>query len=613
MIRHDADAGTVTVQNNALRAVISYGRGAVFREFSNILSRRTTNADRDMFVLNIRGRDLASGDFDVTSVRTARDEVLELVTVYMEHPGEDLKVRVHLINDNDKTITVLFQVWDGYKLGVPSAVTMHIPLLANLEAGGASEDRYYPSGIAPTKKGADAMIPMTEGFCGSDILLPLVVCDAEEKFGFSVQFPTMSDLNDAGATQNVNKQLASISNERELACHRLGINPDPSFNDTVELRISGISGGWAEAFSDCRDAWQSLYDFSEYEREDLRWFSRGAVHNFVFLYGREGFDHEKQEIDVDGLLAAGDEFGGYDTVTIWNQYPRLGVDARTQWDFYDDFPGGRAALREAVKKFHDRGVRVFLPYIPWDRGGGETTEGMGDELARIATDTDADGFQLDTMRDLPYSYRKKLDAVRPGLVLTAQHHPLKKRPVEFITTSWDEFWRADPMPEADVFRFMCPHHISPAISRWLRTEDKTVLIRRCEFGASPIVVWQDIFGRWMPYSAEQKERIKTWKRTYLKYREIYQGSRPIPLVPTRTGGVYCNLFTGDAAGGRIYSFYNDNDEDCVVKNFSVSGEKIDNAKIVLGDGEASPEGGILTVGMAAHEVVHVLVTGQPAH
>jgi hypothetical protein len=327
----------------------------------------------------------------------------------------------------------------------------------------------------------------------------------------------------------------------------------------------------------------------------------------VFLYGKEGFDHEKQKIDVEGLLKQGEEFGGYDTVTIWNQYPRLGIDARTQWDFYDDFPGGRMALKEAVQKFHDKGVAVFLPYIPWDRGNDETTNSMGNEFARIIADTGADGYQLDTMRDLPFSYRKNLDEVRPGLVLTSQHHPLKKHPVEFITTSWDEFWRFDPMPEVDVFRFMCPRHIAPVISRWLRVEDKTALIKRCEFGAAPIVIWQDIFGRWMPFSDDQKKRIKLWKSAYLKYRYIYQGGHPIPLLPTRTRNVYCNLFVSDDVGDRIYSFYNDDEKSSTVENFSIQGESVSAAEVVHGDGKASLIKNALTARIAPKEVLHVLV------
>ncbi len=603
MIHHDAASKRVTLANKSLRVALSYANGVQFEEFSNIPSGRPANRGREAFVLGIYGKEYASGDFAVTQVKTAKDSKLELVTFLLEKPEEKLAARIHLISDCEDTVSVLYQFRDGYKLGAPAVATLHLPLLAGFESGAERDSKHYPAGVMPCDKG-DVMQPMMEYFHSADILLPLVVCDEDEKYGFSVGFPTRSDLNDTGATQNVNKLLTAINSEDALANHQVRINPDDSFNDTVELKVTGIAGGWAEAFDRYRDEWRSRYDFAEYERPDLRWIAEGCVHNFVFLYGKEGFDHGKQEIDVDGLLAQGEAFGDYDTVAIWNQYPRLGIDKRTQWDFYDDFPGGREALRAAVKKFHERGVKVLLPFIPWDRGNDETTNTMGDAFARIVADTDADGYQLDTLRDLPFSYRKKLDGIRPGILLQTQHHPLKKHPVEFITSSWDEFWRVDPMPEADVFRFMCPQHIAPVISRWLRLEDKWTLIKRCEFGAAPIVIWQDIFGRWMPYTEEQKARVKAWKETYMRHRAVYQGRKPIPLMPTGHRDIFCNLFVEDAGSARIYSFYNHagTPERCAMALAAANG-----VEIVLGRGEAALDGTRLCVEVPPKEVLHVLV------
>ena len=34
----------------------------------------------------------------------------------------------------------------------------------------------------------------------------------------------------------------------------------------------------------------------------------------------------------------------------------------------EDLPGGLEALREAVDRFHEHGVRVLLSYNPWDQG-----------------------------------------------------------------------------------------------------------------------------------------------------------------------------------------------------------------------------------------------------
>ena len=211
------------------------------------------------------------------------------------------------------------------------------------------------------------------------------------------------------------------------------------------------------------------------------------------------------------------------------------------------------------------------------------------------------------MRDLPFSIRKKLDEVKPGIVLETQSHPLRKHPVEFITTSWDEFWYTDPMPEVDIFRFMNPRHIAPVVARWSRDEDKWKVLKRTEFGGAPVLIWQDIFGRWMPFSEGQKARIKDWKKVYLAHREVYQGLKPTPLIPVDTKDLYCNRFRHDNGEQEIYAFYNDSDSTKQLRNYPIENRKVDKVKKIYGSGSAKKKGNGFSVSVAPREIVHVLV------
>lgn len=549
-----------SMKNRTVRLEVNLDRKDAILEMSNQLSDVRSNRYRELFRIKIYGREFSNADFHLESVSRSVDQTEELITAHYVLTEEALQVKVHFINDLQDTIRVLYQVYDGYKNGVPYASFLTIPLLSQLEYEGEG-DRMLPPGCPfRSNDGRKILMPLKDYQYSSDIRPPLVLLGRDRKHGFSVTFPSYSDLNNAGCCQNQNKFLSMIESEEEIRAGEILIAPDASFNDTVELWITGLQKGWPEAFDRYRNYWASNYDFSEYQREDLQWFNETVVHNFVFFFGKEGFDHRQMKIDVEGLLRKGEEFGGYDTVAIWNQYPRLGVDQRNQWDFHDDFPGGRAALREAVDQFHAHGVKVLLPYIPWDQGPTETTDSMGDEFARLVADTDADGYQLDTMYDLPYSFRKKTDAVKLGVLLQTQFHPTKNHPIEFLTSSWDELWRQNPMPEADVLRFVLPQHIAPQINRWSRYENKTLMIQRAMFGGAPILIWQDIFGRWMPFAPEQKAMVRRWKQVYLQYRTIFQGPRPIPLYTTWTEGVYCNVFSDAAEERAIYSFYSENPE-----------------------------------------------------
>ncbi len=609
MIRVLPEQKIVLLENEALRVALDYSCGLHFAEFSNRFGAGKSNVWRELFTLRAYGGEYASETFTCTNVSYAKDEALEMATFLLENRELCMKMRVHLMDEGKRELRLTYQLWDDYKNGTPAEVFLHIPFLAQLESGESAERKYYPLNTVRDKDGADVLHRVNETFYSSDIIMPFVVC-GENGRGFSMEFPVPSDLSDLGSVQNVNYHFSRISNETELQTHQIGLNADASFNDTVDLIIAGLEDGWAEAFDVCRRRWRQWYDFSEYEREDLQWFRKCPVHNFTFLYGNEAFDHENQKIDVERLVREGEEFGGFDTVILWNQYPRLGVDERTQWDFYDDFPGGRPALRKAIDELHAHGVKVLLPFIPWDRHEHEGTDSMGSELARLAADTGFDGLHLDTMKMFPHSAREKLDAVRPGIVLETQGHPMKKRSMEYITASWDEFWSADPMPEEDVLRFMNPQHCAPVIGRWLRNDDKDKLIKRAEFGAAPIVIWQDIFGRWMPFSHAQKQRIARWKQAYLRYYEIYFGRDPIPLYDTHVENVFCNVFTDDAKTAQIYSFYNDTDRAQRVEGLGLwrfAGKK---ASIVLGDGFAALEGGKISATIAPKETLHVLVEGD---
>ena len=598
----------IYMENQALRVGISKESNGTIAEFTCLYGQEKMNQNKELFVVEIRDRVISSNEFDLVSIEIAEDKKQELITVYLEKNDENLKAKVHFLNDKKSTITVLWQFYDGYKYGYPNASWLKLPFLADLSVNG-EENAYFSENCVVTKKGEDIIKRPPESFYVSDIRLPLIICEnknGQESNGFSVEFVAEGDLSDEGAVQNVSCLLArSIKTREDLRNHKIAIHPDPSFNDTVELRISGISKGWEEAFFICKENWRKYYDLSEYKREDLQWMNECVINDFAFLYGSESFDHETKRVNVKKIIEDGEKFGGYDSVTIWNQYPRLGVDKRSQWDFYNDFPGGREALKEMVDEFHAHGIKVLLPYIPWDRGYSESTETMGDEFAKIIADTGADGYQLDTCKDLPISFRKKLDNIRPGLLLQTQSHPYKRRPIEFITSSWDEFWYTDPMPEINLFRFMIPEHIAPVISRWLRNEDKDVVIKRCIFNAAPMVIWQDIFGRMLIFSDEQKAKIKEWKQLYLKHRDVYQGQNALPLYPVNEKYVYCNRFKNDAGDQTIYSIYNENEAEKTVK---LPCSCKDSMEILTGNGIAEVfEEGHVQIAVPSREVVQVLV------
>ena len=71
-------------------------------------------------------------------------------------------------------------------------------------------------------------------------------------------------------------------------------------------------------------------------------------------------------------------YGGIDSVLLWQGYPNLGLDDRNQFQLLESLPGGLEGLRGFISKVMESnncifvfqlqaaGVRVLLPYLPWD-------------------------------------------------------------------------------------------------------------------------------------------------------------------------------------------------------------------------------------------------------
>ena len=330
-------------------------------------------------------------------------------------------------------------------------------------------------------------------------------------------------------------------------------------------------GGWPASFDWFRQAVRRQFNLAEYARPDLDWYQGQLVQHFTFLYGREIFNHETRQFEIDRFLDDAErDFGGYDGFLIWGVYPRIGVDERTQWDFYDDFPGGRDGLRAMARRARERGVRFFVPYKPWDRSAdlhGRPGNPDSEELARLVADVEADGVFLDTLSAIDREFRAAIDRARPGVVFCSEGRA-KGAAFETITGSWDQSPNRDPeqgnwcaaeehLPGVDLWRFLFPEHRLFVINRHAVGDDRRRIIQRGFFSGMGWVVWQDIFGLVLTYSPEEAALLKRCRTLFRRHRQALASPNPTPLIPTLCDGVYCNEFP--AANKRLWTFYNARD------------------------------------------------------
>lgn len=337
----------------------------------------------------------------------------------------------------------------------------------------------------------------------------------------------------------------------------------------AELRLHG--GGWPAAWALFRDRVRSLFDLSQYQRPEVAWYQDQFVQHFTFLYGREILNLETGRLELDRFLDEAErDFGGYDGMLLWGVYPRLGIDERTQWDFYDDLPGGREGLRDLSRRARERGVRVFVPYKPWDRSAelhGQPAPKDHEELARLVADAEADGIFLDTMSAISPEFRAALDRARPGVVFCSEGRA-KGKAFEVITGSWDQTsltgvkqsnWSApaEVMPGVDMWRFVFPEHRLFVTSRHAMGNDRIRLIQRGFFSGMGWVVWQDIFGLALPFTPEEAALLKRCRTIFREHKAALWSTAPTPLMETLVAGVFANEFP--ATSRRLWTFYNETD------------------------------------------------------
>src|SRR5690242_14084455 len=142
------------------------------------------------------------------------------------------------------------------------------------------------------------------------------------------------------------------------------------------IDVNGAADSWIRGLREWRQEHliRIGFDDSIYRRAELQWAQRNFVHAQMMVEDRNFYDPIAGRYTVHRYLDdLESRFGGIDSVLIWYIYPNIGIDDRNQFDLVHDLPGGVEGLRGAVADFHRRGVRVFLPTMPWDNGTRERT------------------------------------------------------------------------------------------------------------------------------------------------------------------------------------------------------------------------------------------------
>lgn len=271
-------------------------------------------------------------------------------------------------------------------------------------------------------------------------------------------------------------------------------------------------------------------DRSLYDEPSQQWIQGAFACHFTFMYDKSFYDVQTGEYKLESFFADGEEqFGGYDILLLWHAYPRIGADERNQMDFYRDMPGGVEAISKLVKDCNKRGVKVFINYNPWDTGTNREGGTDADFLVDFVAQTQVDGIFLDTMSGSD-TIRKKLDEVKPGIILAPEGGP----PIKNLATlngSWAQ-WNIEKreyVPSLDHRKWIEPRHMRWQIWRWMPNHRQE--IRRAFFNGSGMIIWENIFGAYNPWPKEDRRMWRRAVRILRYFRDNFTSDEWEPYYP----------------------------------------------------------------------------------
>ncbi|RPE77034.1 formylglycine-generating enzyme family protein [Vulcaniibacterium tengchongense] len=330
--------------------------------------------------------------------------------------------------------------------------------------------------------------------------------------------------------------------------------------------VNATSADWLRELRDWRREHLTRigYDDAHYRRPELQWAQRNFVHVQMMVEDRYFYDPVAGRYTVDRYLDDLEaRFGGVDSVLIWYVYPNIGIDDRNQFDLAADLPGGLEGLKSAVDDFHRRGVRVFLPTMPWDNGTREQGEPDWRAIARIVKAVGADGINGDTYNGVPRAFFDACDALGRPVVVQPESTISAEEQLNWNVQSWGKKAPNEVIPPVAKFKWLEPRHMINYENRWGR--DRNHDLQYIFFNGVGYNAWENVWGIWNQFTPRDAESLRRIAAIERKFAELMVSLEWTPYFPTLQRDVFASRFPG--AGRTLWTVVNRNECD-------VSGEQL---------------------------------------
>jgi sulfatase modifying factor 1 len=280
------------------------------------------------------------------------------------------------------------------------------------------------------------------------------------------------------------------------------------------------------------------YDGGAYDRPEFAWTRRCFAVALAWLWDELLYDHAARRFTPARFCDhATREFGGLDGIVLWHAYPVLGIDERNQFDLYRAVPG----IRGLVDTFHERAIRVFVNYNPWDVGTRRDPVSDEEAIAELVQELDVDGVFLDTMREARPGLRAAIDEARAGVVFEGESTvPLERIGDHHL--SWAQWFADSAVPGVLRARWFEQRHMLHHTRRWNR--DHTEELHSAWLNGVGILVWENVFGSWVGWNGRDKALLHAMLPVQRRYAELLATGEWIPLAAhSEDGRVVASLWS----------------------------------------------------------------------
>jgi len=324
------------------------------------------------------------------------------------------------------------------------------------------------------------------------------------------------------------------------------------------IDVNSRAAAWRRDFREWRQEHliRMGYSGANYERPEFRWAQRNFVHTQMMIEDRYFYDPVAGQYTVDRYLDDLERrFGGVDSVLIWYVYPNIGIDDRNQTALAADLPGGLAGLKQAVADFHRRGVKVFIPTMPWDNGTQPVGMPDWEAVALLAQTIGADGVNGDTYSGVPRAFLETADALGHPLVFQPEAVPLSDEALMWNLQSWGKLIPTDVVPPVSKLKWLEPRHMTNTENRWGR--ERTNDFHYIFFNGTGYNAWENIWGVWNQLTPRDSAALHRIAHLYRQFPDLLVSLEWEPYAHMLQPGAFASMFPG--GGLALWTIVNRNE------------------------------------------------------